>query len=41
MSKLDDVLTKCKDQMTKQGIEIDETLLANIAKALGPSIYNA
>ncbi len=41
MSKLDDVITKCKEQMTKQGIDCDETLLTNVAKALGPSIYNA
>lgn len=41
MSNFDDVLNKCKEQMTKQNIEIDETLLTSVAKALGPSIYNA
>ena len=41
MSNFEDVMTKCKDQMTAQNIEIDEALLTSIAKSLGPSIYNA
>lgn len=41
MSKTDEVLDKCKKQMEAQNIDIDETLLANVAKALGPSIFNA
>ncbi len=40
MSKFDDVVNTCKDQMSKCGIDCDETLLRAIAKGLGPSIYN-
>lgn len=40
MSKFDDVVSTCKDQMDKCGIEVDETLLKAVAKGLGPSIYN-
>ena len=39
-SKFDDVMKSCKDQMKKQGISCDESLLTAIAKALGPGIYN-
>lgn len=41
MSNFDDVMAKCKDQMEKQNIDIDEALLTAVAKSLGPSIYNA
>lgn len=41
MSNFDDVIEKCKKQMTDQNIAIDEALLTAIAKSLGPSIYNA
>lgn len=40
MSKFDDVVNNCKDQMGKCGIDVDETLLRAVAKGLGPSIYN-
>lgn len=40
MSKLDDAIEKCKVQMKKQKIACDEKLLTNIAKSLGPSLYN-
>lgn len=40
MSKLDDAVEKCKAQMKKQKIACDEKLLTNIAKSLGPSLYN-
>ena len=40
MSKFDDVVDSCKEQMSKCDISCDETLLRAIAKGLGPSIYN-
>lgn len=40
MSKFDDVVNTCKDQMSKCGIDCDEKLLRSITKSLGPSIYN-
>jgi len=40
MSKFDDVVNSCKDQMDKCGIAVDEMLLKSVAKGLGPSIYN-
>ncbi|MGB0865572.1 MAG: DUF2853 family protein [Granulosicoccaceae bacterium] len=40
MSKFDDVVSTCKDQMDKCGIAVDEKLLRAVAKGLGPSIYN-
>lgn len=40
MSKFDDVVNTCKDQMAKCGIDFDEKLLRAVAKGLGPSIYN-
>ncbi len=40
MSKFDDVVSSCKDQMDKCGIAVDEKLLRSVAKGLGPSIYN-
>lgn len=40
MSKFDDVVSTCKDQMGKCGIDFDEDLLRAVAKGLGPSIYN-
>lgn len=40
MSKFDEVVGSCKDQMDKCGIAVDETLLRAVAKGLGPSIYN-
>ena len=39
MSKFDEVLTTCKNQMDKCGIKYNEDLLISIAKGLGPSIY--
>ena len=40
MSKFDEALEACKQQMEKCGVGCDETLLTAIAKSLGPSIYN-
>ena len=40
MSKFDEVVTQCKAQMDKCGIDCDENLLKSICKSLGPSIYN-
>ncbi len=40
MSKFDEVVDACKQQMDKCGIACDDKLLLAIAKSLGPSIYN-
>lgn len=40
MSRLDDAVESCKTQMKKQRIRCEEDLLRNIAKSLGPSLYN-
>ncbi len=41
MSKFDEVIESCKTQMASCGIACDEALLTEIAKGLGPSIYDA
>lgn len=41
MSKLDDAIAACKDQMKKQKIPCNDDLLRAIAKSLGPSLYKA
>jgi len=40
MTKLDDAITSCKTLMKKQKIPCNDELLRNIAKSLGPSLYN-
>lgn len=40
MSKFDEAMTECRQQMADASIECDEQLLASIAKGLGPSLYN-
>lgn len=40
MSKLDDAIEACKEQMKKCKIKCDDDLLRAIAKGLGPSLYN-
>ena len=40
MSKFDEAIVACKAQMSSCNIECDEILLKNVAKGLGPSIYN-
>lgn len=40
MSKFDEVVDKCKEQLDKCGIKYDADLLRAVAKGLGPSIYN-
>ncbi len=41
MSKLDDAIEACKEQMKNQKIPCNEELLRAIAKGLGPSLYKA
>lgn len=41
MSKFVEAIDKYKASMTKMGMSYDEDLLTKVAKALGPSIYNA
>lgn len=40
MSKFDEAIDACKAQMSSCNIDCDEILLKNVAKGLGPSIYN-
>ena len=40
MSKFTEAIDLYKAEMTKMGLEFDETLLTAVAKGLGPSIYN-
>ncbi len=40
MSKFTEAIDLYKAEMTTMGLEFDETLLAAVAKGLGPSIYN-
>ena len=40
MSKFVEAVELYKSEMTKLGMEYDETLLTKVAKGLGPSIYN-
>lgn len=40
MSKFDDVLAKCSADLKDLGVAFNEELLAEVAKGLGPSIYN-
>ncbi len=39
MSKLDDAIVACKEQMKKQKIPCNDDLLRAIAKSLGPSLF--
>ena len=41
MSKLDEAIEKCTAHLTDVGVKVDATLLRNVAKSLGPSIYGA
>ncbi|MCB0632057.1 MAG: DUF2853 family protein [Saprospiraceae bacterium] len=41
MSKFDEAIDKYKASMSKMSMSVDEDLLKKVAKALGPSIYNA
>ena len=41
MSKFDEVIESCKEQVSSLGLNISEELLTKVAKGLGPSIYNA
>ena len=41
MSNFQDVIDKCMKQMEAQSIDLDQGFLEKVAKALGPSIYNA
>ncbi len=40
MSKFDEAMTDCRNQMAEAGIACDAKLLSSIAKGLGPSLYN-
>ncbi len=41
MSKFDDAVAKCHKAMTERlGLTVDEGLLRNVARGLGPALYN-